>query len=550
MSVTAIIPVRSGSVRCKNKNNRLFSDTSLLELKINVLKQVPNISKIIVSSSDTYLLNIASKMGVLQHNRDPSFSTNDITGSELFHCLANAVSEKHMMYVTCVSPFVQPGTYKDAIEKYFLHLENGNYDSVISTKRVTEFLWDKSGPLNYDPYLAPPSQLLPNIQSLTFGFCIVSTRHVQTSSSIVGNKPLLYELNELESIDIDTPFDFTVAELLYSNGFYTYNDILCHDSLTQSHSSKNLPFKILDCTIRDGGYLNNWMYSFEEVLEIYKASSLTGIEYFEVGFICSNSQQEESNGRWWNVCESDFAQLKRENPSGSKLAAMILIENVHKITHKITHLDMIRILVNPKKLELAANIQLFKEHINKLIALGYDISINLAYVDILSLDEFESLLQLIQNIPSIKYVCIADTFGSISTTKLKYLMRIIKYYSNAEIGFHGHNNTQRAVHNSIEAIRNGASLIDVTLQGQGRGGGNTPSELFLQHVNHSFNTNYNILPILQLLDNYNVSESDKLDILYTLSGLKKIHPDIALTCLRKNKTVASAFENLASFSNK
>jgi 4-hydroxy 2-oxovalerate aldolase len=129
-------------------------------------------------------------------------------------------------------------------------------------------------------------------------------------------------------------------------------------------------------------------------------------------------------------------------------------------------------------------------------------------------------------------------------------MRIIKYYSNAEIGFHGHNNTQRAVHNSIEAIRNGASLIDVTLQGQGRGGGNTPSELFLQHVNHSFNTNYNILPILQLLDNYNVSESDKLDILYTLSGLKKIHPDIALTCLRKNKTVASAFENLASFSNK
>lgn len=543
MSVTAIIPVRSGSVRCKNKNNRLFSHTSLLELKINVLKQVPNISKIIVSSSDTSLLDIAGKMGVLQHNRDPYFSTNDITGSELFNCLANAVSDQHMMYVTCVSPFVQSRTYKDAIEKYFLHLENGNHDSVISTKRVTEFLWDKSGPLNYDPCLAPPSQLLPNIQSLTFGFCIVSTRHVQTSSSIVGNKPLLYELNELESIDIDTPFDFTIAELLYSNGFYTHNDILCHDLLTQSHSSKNVTFKVLDCTIRDGGYLNNWMYSFEEVLEIYKASSLAGIEYFEVGFIC-NSQQEENNGRWWNICESDFTLLKCANPSGSQLAAMILAENINKINHKFCDLDMIRILVNPKKSKLAANIQLFKGHINKLISLGYDISINIAYVDILSLDEFKSLLEIIRNVPSIKYVCIADTFGSISTTKLKHLIRIIRYYSNAKIGFHGHNNTQRAIHNSIEAIRNGASLIDVTLQGKGRGGGNTPSEIFLQHVNHLFNTNYNILPILHLLDNYNISKSDKLYILYTLSGLKKVHPDIALTCLKTNKTVASAFENL------
>jgi CMP-N-acetylneuraminic acid synthetase len=543
MSVTAIIPVRSGSIRCKNKNNRLFSNTNLLELKINVLKQVPNISKIIVSSSDTSLLNIASRMGVLQHNRDPDFSSNNTTGSELFHCLANAVSDQHMMYVTCVSPFVQSKTYKDAIEQYFLHLHNGDYDSVISTKKVSEFLWDNYGPLNYDPCSAPPSQLLPNIQSVTFGFCIVSTAHVKATSSIVGNKPLLYELNELESIDIDTPFDFTVAELLHSNGFYTLNDILCHDSLTQTHSSKYLPFKILDCTIRDGGYLNNWMYSFEEVIDIYKASSLAGIEYFEVGFIC-NSDQKQSNGIWWNISEIDLTLLKRENPLGSKLAAMILIENVHKINHKIPHLDMIRILVNPQKIELAANIQFFKEHINKLTSVGYDVSINIAYVDVLSFDDFERLLELIRNVPSIKYVCIADTFGSISTTKLKYLIRLIRYHTNAKIGFHGHNNTQRAIHNSIEAVRNGATLIDVTLQGKGRGGGNTPSEIFLQHVNHLFNTNYNILPLLHLLDNYNISENDKLNILYTISGLKKIHPDIALNCLKKNKTIASAFENL------
>lgn len=543
MNVTAIIPVRIGSVRCKHKNNRLFYDTNLLELKIKVLKQVPNISKIIVSSSDNTLLNVAKKMGVLQHKRDPHFSTNKTTGSELFHCLAEAVSDQHMIYVTCVSPFLQPATYKNAIERYFSHLQNGDYDSLVSTKKVTEFLWNASGPINYDPCCAPPSQLLPKMQSLTFGFCIVSTTHVKTTSSVVGHKPFLYELNELESIDIDTPFDFTVAELLYSNGFYTHTDILCHDSLTQTYK----PFKILDCTVRDGGYLNNWMYSFDEVIYIYKASSLAGIEYFEVGFICNSQQEEQSNGKWWNVCESDFAQLKSANPSGSKLTAMILLENIHNIDHKICDLDMIRILVNSHKIELRDKTNFYKEHINKLISLGYEISINIAYADILSLDEYETLLKSIVSNTCVKYVCIADTFGSICTTKLKHLIRIIRCHSDAEIGFHGHNNTQRAIHNSIEAIRNGVSLIDVTLQGKGRGGGNTPSETFLQHVNELFNTKYNILPLLQLIDkDTELSEREKIDILYTYSGLKKIHPDIATRCFEETKSITSAFQKLSN----
>lgn len=534
--VTAIIPVRAGSVRCTYKNNRIFDNTNLLEMKIAVLKRVKNISKIIVSSSDQYLQEIAARCGTTVHQRDAVYSTSETSGSELYKCLAEAVESEDMMYVTCVSPFVRPETYEKAIEMYFEKKKTKHNDSIVCCKKIKEFLWLDNKPINYDPKTAPPSQLLPDVYELTFGFNIIETKYVQKNGSIVGEVPYMYEVSDIEAIDIDTPFDFTVAELLYSNAFIKDEDITSHDILT-SHTERK--FNLLDCTVRDGGYMNNWDYKYEEVLKMYKAVSETGVEYFEIGFIC-NGDKQRNEGRWWNVSENDINELKRDYPNGCKIAAMIHLEDIDKINKldKMEQLEMVRVLVNPKKAQCDDS---NKGELKKMVGMGYKVTMNIAYIDILDEKELDAALRLV--VPGIEYVYIADTFGSMDAKGVKTMIRYIKQRCDAKIGFHGHNNTRRAISNSIVAIKSGATIIDVTIQGKGRGGGNTELELFLQHINQEFKTKYNMVPILEFLDGV-LNIEQKVCILHTLTGLKKMHPNKAIESIEQNSSVSECYKKL------
>jgi CMP-N-acetylneuraminic acid synthetase len=531
-TVTAILPVRSGSTRCLQKNNRPFGDTNLLEFKISILKKVRNISQIIVSSSDEEYLKIARRAGVSIHERDPLYSTSDTTGSDLYRCLAKAVPSEYMMYVTCVSPFVVPTTMEHAIDLFFDHLDNGTYDSVISCQTIKEFLWLDGKALNYNPKQTPPSQLLPDIKSLTFGFNIIKTNFVEKTKSIVGERPYFYELSQFEGIDIDTPFDFTVAEMLYKNAFRTNNDIVSHSEATIEYK-----FKILDCTIRDGGYLNNWQWEYSQVLEMYKALSLSGIDFMEIGFICTDTKPEY--GRWWNVSKEDIKQITTDYDTGCKLAAMINLEHLDRLHEKIDKLDMIRILVNPKKNRINSEIQ---DSITRIMKLGYQVTLNIAYADILKENELALALSLI--VPGITCVYIADTFGSLTPSRMKYIFHVIRE-KHVPIGFHGHDNINRAIANTLEAIENGVSYVDTTLLGKGRGGGNTPTEYFILHSNHTFATHYDITPILEYLES-ETNDEQKLAILHTYTGLKKIHPNMANDALNNSGLLKSAYEELCN----
>jgi 4-hydroxy 2-oxovalerate aldolase len=532
--ITIIIPVRSGSVRCPRKNSRRFFNTNLLVHKLSVVKKIKNVSKIIVSSSDPELLEIARQNKVDIHIREPVYSQTTTTGSELFKCLADAVSTTHFLYVTCVSPFVQLETYQKAIDTYFEHLQSNKFDSLVCCKKVQEFLWFNQQPLNYDPTTAPPSQFLPDIYALTFGFNILPTQYVKDFQSIVGKKPYMFEVNEIEGIDIDTQFDFTIAELLFSNSLSTDLDIATHNTLTNNTGDVS----ILDCTIRDGGYLNDWNYSYETVLQMYKAVSLSGIQYFELGFICNIDKQSRNVGQWWNISDKTFSDLRQQIPNGCKLAAMIHLEHIVRLDKKIKDLDMVRVLINPIKTNVRA-VDFYKKLLTNLVSLDYIVTVNIAYADILTDTQLNDVLNLIPS--GVGYVYIADTFGSITSNRLKAIIRHVKKrVPHVRLGFHGHNNTQSSISNSKDAIDNGVSIIDVTIGGQGRGGGNTPSELFLQHLN---SYSYDVLPILHFLESYqNLTRSQQLVILHTVTGLHKIHPDQADFALESCSSLSNAYQ--------
>lgn len=534
IEITAIIPVRSGSTRCKNKNTRIIGDTSLLKKKIKILKEVPNIKYIIVSTSDDFIIESLKNEHIQIHKRDHIYSQTDTTGKELFKCLSDAIITKHMMYVTCVTPFVSKEHYIKAISLYNNFQITNEYDSVISCGNIKDFLWKDNKSLNYDSFNAQPSQFLPDIYNLTFAFNIISTEYVQNNHSIIGTSPYFYELDQISAIDIDTEFDFLITELLYKHSFNSIKNITQYLALPEKKD-----IILLDCTLRDGGFLNKWNYDLNKIIEYYNIISQVGIDFFECGFIYN--KPDITNGICWSLETDVFQKLKNTIKNGSKLAAMILVENTNQIINKIEDLDMIRILVNLK------NTKITKDIIDKIInlhKLGYIITINIAYIDIIDEEDILELITILNPIADIiTCIYIADTFGSITQFDLlKYIRQF--NLSFKEIGFHGHNNLNLAISNTLLAIDSGVKYIDCTISGIGRGGGNTPTELLLIHLNEKHNKRYNIISLLEYL-NSKINNEDKLKILYTLSGLKKIHPNLVSDIFNNsNNNLKISFQKL------
>ena len=211
--ITAVIPVRKGSQRVIGKNLKPFGDTSLLEFKIRNLKKVKLINEIIVNTDWDQAIDIARSLGVNYHDRDPYYASSEVTASDLFEHLGKVTNTDYFAYCPSTSPFVSIETMENAIK---IFLESKSFDSVTTVTKVKEFLWLDGKPINYEPSNCPNSQDLPNIQSLNYGFTIVDREVLVKKRSIIGETPFFLETKGIETVDIDTPLDFLIAEQIYS----------------------------------------------------------------------------------------------------------------------------------------------------------------------------------------------------------------------------------------------------------------------------------------------------------------------------------------------
>ena len=117
------------------------------------------------------------------------------------------------MYSPPTAPLISVSTYYDFINT-FSNLPK-KHDSLLTAAYVKEHLWLEGSPLNYDPKNAPNTQDLPDVLKLTYGACLISKHNMEVCKNVVGNSPMFYVVDDLESIDIDTPLDFEFAEFLY-----------------------------------------------------------------------------------------------------------------------------------------------------------------------------------------------------------------------------------------------------------------------------------------------------------------------------------------------
>lgn len=210
--ITAVIPVREGSRRLKNKNVAPFAGTNLLINKINQLKQVDEIDTILVSSDSDKMLAMAEKHGAKIHKRAPEYcDEKSKTFGEVVAHICKYAKTEDILWATCTAPLVFPKHYKEAIALYRKALADG-YDSLASMEKFKRYLWDENGPVNYELGLKHvPSQQLPPLYFVTDGILIAPRQKMIEWNYFHGPHPYRYILDKRTSIDIDDGLDLACA---------------------------------------------------------------------------------------------------------------------------------------------------------------------------------------------------------------------------------------------------------------------------------------------------------------------------------------------------
>lgn len=215
MRIKALVAVRSGSQRVQNKNIRPFAGSSLLEVKLEQLLHIKNLDGVIVNSNDDRMLEIAAKMGCETVKREEYYASNEVSMSEVYRNMAENFNGDIIVYANVTNPLLKSYTIEKAIETYLLKSED--YDSLNSAHLIKEFLFKDGAPINYELERQPRSQDLPDIYALNFAINIIERDRMIECKNVVGKRPYIWGIDEIEATDIDNPIDFEFAEYVYIN---------------------------------------------------------------------------------------------------------------------------------------------------------------------------------------------------------------------------------------------------------------------------------------------------------------------------------------------
>jgi hypothetical protein len=215
MKISALVAVRSGSQRVKNKNIRPFAGSSLLEVKLNQLKRINLFDEVVVNSNDDSMLDIGSKLGCSVVKREEKYASNSVSMSDVYKNMAEHMNCDVIAYINVTNPLLEDKTLVKAVETYFDNYHK--FDSLNSAHLVKEFLFKDGLPLNYDLRNQPRSQDLPDIAALNFAINIIGKDKMIECKNVVGYKPYIYLIDEGEATDIDNQIDFDFAEFCYKH---------------------------------------------------------------------------------------------------------------------------------------------------------------------------------------------------------------------------------------------------------------------------------------------------------------------------------------------
>ncbi len=294
--------------------------------------------------------------------------------------------------------------------------------------------------------------------------------------------------------------------------------------------------KVLDCTLRDGGYINNWDFGFNNISLIIKNLSDSNLDFIECGFLKDINYNQDK------TIFSDITQLLSLIPKKTQAKYTLMINYGTYPIEKIPNLqsDNLYLRIAFKNKDLLSAL----EYCMSLSLKGYKIIINPMHTNLYTDDE---LIFLINEVNKIKpyALTIVDTIGCMQSSDV---IRIFSIYdkmlnNKVNIGFHSHNNLQLSFSNAQELIKMSKDrnlIIDSTVFGMGRGAGNIRTEHLTKYINDSFKQKYNIIPILKTINDYIEPIYKRTPWGYSLpyyfAAVNKCHPDYA-KYLNENKSI-------------
>ena len=301
--------------------------------------------------------------------------------------------------------------------------------------------------------------------------------------------------------------------------------------------------QILDATLRDGGLVNNFAFTDEFVKALYVMNVAAGVDYMEMGYRASKQQfREDEYGKWKFVSDDDIYSIVGDNQTDLKLS---LMADVGRCDYKTdiaprsdSPVDMIRVATYMHQIPEAIDMILDADK------KGYETTCNIMAISSVQESDVQYALDELAKTP-VKAVYIVDSYGALYPIQMR---RITELYLNTMekygklVGIHAHNNQQCAFANTIESMSVGASMLDATVCGMGRGAGNCTIEGLIGFLK---NPKYKLDPVLQLIESYMVDMQKEYvwgyDIPYLLTGLSMQHPRTAIAAVKEGNTHYAKF---------
>ena len=209
MKTVAFVPIRLNSQRVAGKNMRLLGDKPLMCHILETLTTVEGIDEVYVYCSDESICEILPE-GVKFLRRDTSLDSDTTLGKDIYNAFTSEVEADWYILAHATSPFIRRTTIEEALHK----VHSGEADSSFSAERVQTFAWYEGKPLNYSLDRVPRTQDLEPVYVETSAFFVFEREVWRSKRRRIGERPYMAVTDRIESMDIDNPDDFLLAEAI------------------------------------------------------------------------------------------------------------------------------------------------------------------------------------------------------------------------------------------------------------------------------------------------------------------------------------------------
>ena len=289
--------------------------------------------------------------------------------------------------------------------------------------------------------------------------------------------------------------------------------------------------KVLDCTIRDGGLINNYKFSKDFVKAVYRATCDAAVDVVELGKKLEESDEytRDKYGAW-NFCDDDDLKEVIDSYDSNYRPLVAVMYDVGRVDisklqpRDQSPIDMVRVACYVHQIDAGIDL------IRRCKDLGYETTINIMAASAAIETELVQGLEEINKADELDYLYLVDSFGAFYSEQVTYYLDMYKKYApDKELGFHAHNNQQLAFSNTQQAIIDGVNLLDATINGIGRGAGNCNLELLLNFLK---NPKFNVKPVYKVIQQHFVPLREEIEWgfndIYGISGHMNQHPREAM----------------------